>query len=78
MSKLGWCIDIAGIDNFKNNRTSGRVIIDSTCSNYETQPWLLMHDGKQLSYYNEDENDNYIVECDIKPYRIYTNNLERV
>ena len=24
------------------------------------------------------ENDNYIVECEIKPYRIYTNNLERV
>jgi len=78
MSKFVWCIDIAGIDNYKNNRTSGRVIIDSTCSTYEREPWILMHDGRQIRYYDEDENDNYIVECEIKPYRIYTNNLERV
>lgn len=78
MSKFVWCIDIAGIDNYKNNLTSGRVIIDSTCSTYEKEPWILMHDGNQIRYYDEDENDNYIVECDIQPYRIYTNNLEQV
>uniref|UniRef100_UPI004026453B hypothetical protein n=1 Tax=Lachnospira eligens TaxID=39485 RepID=UPI004026453B len=78
MSKFVWCIDIAGIDNYKNNLTSGRVIIDSTCSTYEKEPWILMHDGKQIRYYDEDDNNNYIVECDIQPYKIYTNNLERV
>lgn len=78
MSKFVWCIDIAGIDNYKNNLTSGRVIIDSTCSTYEKEPWILMHDGNQIRYYDEDENDNYIVECDIQPYKIYTNNLEQV
>lgn len=78
MPKFVWCIDIAGIDNYRNNRTSGRVIIDSTCSTYEKEPWILMHDGHQIRYYDEDENVNYMVDCDIKPYRIYTNNLERV
>lgn len=37
-----------------------------------------MHDSSQIKYYDEDTNDNYIVECDIQPYRIYMNNLERI
>ena len=78
MPKFVWCIDIAGIENYTNNLTSGRVIIDSTCSTYEKEPWILMHDGKQIRYYDEDENANYVVECDIQPYKIYTNNLVRV
>lgn len=78
MSKFVWCIDIAGIDNYKNNLTSGRVIIDSTCSTHEKEPWLLMHDGHEIRYYDEDENSNFVVECDIQPYTIYTNNLKRV
>mgnify|MGYP000506051539 CR=1 FL=1 len=69
---------IFGIDNYKNNLASGRVIIDSTCSTYEKEPWILMHDSSQIKYYDEDTNDNYIVECDIQPYRIYMNNLERI
>lgn len=78
MPKFVWCIDIAGVDNYKKNLTSGRVIIDSTCSTYEEEPWILMHDGREIRYYDEDENDKYVVECEINPYKIYTNNLERV
>lgn len=78
MPKFVWCIDIAGIDNYKKNLTSGRIIIDSTCSTYEKEPWLLMHDGNEIRYYDEDENENFAVECDIQPYKIYTNNLKRV
>lgn len=78
MPKFVWCIDIAGIDNYKKNLTSGRIIIDSTCSTYEKEPWLLMHDGHEIRYYDEDENSNFVVKCDIQPYKIYTNNLKRV
>jgi len=78
MSKFVWCIDIAGTDNYKKNLTSGRIIIDSTCSTYEKEPWFLMHDEHQIRYYDEDENENFIIECKIKPYTIYTNNLKRV
>ncbi|WP_310605151.1 hypothetical protein [Anaerosporobacter sp.] len=78
MSKFVWCIDIAGIDNYKRNLTSGRIIIDSTCSTYEKEPWLLMHDGHQIKYYDEDENQNYVVECEVQPYTIYMNNLKKV
>ena len=78
MPKFVWCVDIAGIDNYKKNLTSGRIIIDSTCSTYEKEPWLLMHDGHEIRYYDEDENSNFVVKCDIQPYKIYTNNLKRV
>lgn len=37
-----------------------------------------MHDEHQIRYYDEDENENFIIECKIKPYTIYTNNLKRV
>lgn len=78
MPKFVWCIDIAGIDNYKKNLTSGRIIIDSTCSTYEKEPWLLMHDGHEIRYYDEDSNANFVVECEIQPYKIYTNNLKKV
>lgn len=78
MSKFVWCIDIAGVDNYKKELTSGRIIIDSTCSTFEKEPWLLMHDGSQIKYYDEDENANYEVSCEILPYKLYTNNLEKI
>lgn len=78
MSRFVWCVDIAGVENYNSNLTSGRVIIDSTCSTYEKEPWLLMHDSNQIIYYDEDEDSIFKVECDIKPYDIYTNNLKRI
>lgn len=78
MSKFVWCIDIAGIDEYKKNLTSGRVIIDTTCSTYEKQPWLLMHNANEIRYYDEDVDRSYIHKCHIKPYKIYVNNLERI
>lgn len=73
----GDAYDCVKRSSFKN-LTSGRVIIDSTCSTYEEESWILMHDGREIRYYDEDENDKYVVECEINPYKIYTNNLERV
>lgn len=78
MSKFVWCIDIAGIDNYKKGLTSGRIIIDSTCSTQEKEPWLLIHDSKEIRYYDEDKDENYSLQCEIPPYSIYINNLEKV
>lgn len=76
MPKFIWCIDIAGVENYKNGLTSGKIIIDTTCPTQETEPWLLMHDSERIRYL--DENEIKEKHCKVKPYKIYTNNLVHI
>lgn len=84
LPRFVWCIDIAGIENFKRGLTSGRIIIDTTASTVEDNVWLLRHDGEKIEFMDVEDGDSEIsgmysvIETKITPYNIYTNNLKEV
>ena len=84
LPKFVWCIDLAGIDNYKKGLTSGRIIVDTTAATKEEEPWILRHDSNRIEYVdieNDDMQDKSVfstVACNITPYRIYENNLTKV
>lgn len=84
LPKFVWCIDLAGADNFKAGLTSGRIIVDTTASTLEAEPWLLRHDGKKIQFIDIENEDDATtgyyseIEVEIKPYEMYVNNLEKV
>ena len=80
MPKFVWCIDLAGIDNYKKKLTSGRIIIDTTSGTWEPEPWIMRHDMEEVQYRDFDENPQKIVikKMDITPYKMYENNLKRI
>lgn len=79
-----WCIDLAGIDNFKAGLTSGRIIVDTTAPTLESEPWLLRHDKNRIEFIdieNDDDatsNNFSMIKTEISPYTIYTNNLKEI
>ena len=84
LPKFVWCIDLAGTDNFKAGLTSGRIIVDTTASTLEAEPWLLRHDGKRIQFIDIENEDDATtgyyseIEVEIEPYEMYVNNLEKV
>lgn len=75
MPKFIWCVEISSISSYKNGLVDGLIIIDSTSSSKEDEPWLFMHDSKTLKYFN----GNRLVYSNItgfQPYSLYKNNLE--
>lgn len=78
MPKFVWCVDISSKEEYEKGLTSGRVIIDSTAGPYDREPWLLIHDGKVVKYFDSDNNQWYKKDTLIDPYPIYKNNLMEV
>lgn len=84
LPRFVWCIDLAGIENFKNNLTSGRIIIDTTSPTMEEEIWLLRHDGEKIEFVDFEQGDRIknnkysLIEVEIKPYNLYLNNLIEV
>ena len=76
--KFVWCVDLAGVDNFKKGLTSGRIIIDATSATWENEPWILRHDMATIQYkdYDESPDKKYTVQTSITPYDLYINNLD--
>lgn len=76
MPKFIWVAEISSLKNNKMGLIDGLVIIDATCSSLDSEPWIFMHDYKNVKYYN----GNRLVEAldfgVINPYPRYTNNLE--
>lgn len=75
MPKFIWCIDLATVQESKDNLISGRLIADSTAGTQTENPWLLMHNTEKLSIIGE-EGILYEGECTIDPYTAYENNLQ--
>lgn len=79
-----WCIDLAGIDNFRKGLTSGRMIIDTTSPTLEEDIWLLRHDGEKIEFIDIEEGDRVknneysTIEVQIVPYNLYINNLKEI
>lgn len=84
LSRFVWCIDLAGIENFKSGLTSGRIIIDATAPTLEEDIWLVRHDGEKIEFVDIEsgdlakDNKYSVIETEIKPYNLYVNNLKRV
>lgn len=76
MPKFVWCIDISGVDNYKKGLTSGKLIVDTTSSTHEREPWLLMHDSTCVKY--QSEGAYWQQQIQINPYGHYVNNLEEI
>lgn len=75
MSRFIWCIDLATVQESKNNLISGRLIADSTAGTQTESPWLLMHNAERLSLIAEN-GILYEGKCAIAPYTAYENNLQ--
>ncbi len=77
LPKFVWCIDLAGIENYKQGKTSGRIIIDTTSATLDSEPWIIRHDMQAIQYKDYDKNTKNIYEVKIamKPYEVYENNL---
>lgn len=74
MPKFIWIAEVSGVNEYKNNLVNGSIIIDATCSCKEDDPWIAFHDSKMIKYFN---GNRFVVgEFGIKPYKLYTNNLE--
>lgn len=84
LPRFVWCIDLSGVDNFKEGLTSGRIIIDTTASTMDAEPWLIRHDGERIDFVDVENNDNAsagkysVIQTPIEPYCIYENNLKKV
>ncbi|MDR3585284.1 MAG: hypothetical protein P4L59_08175 [Desulfosporosinus sp.] len=76
MPKFVWCVDISSIEEYKNSLTSGRMIIDTTASTFDLEPWLLIHDNIEILY--KDNGKLMKEDISINPYEIYKNNLREV
>ncbi|MHB1316196.1 MAG: hypothetical protein ACYCX2_12095 [Christensenellales bacterium] len=75
MPKFIWCVDICTHEEYVDKKTSGRVLIDSTCCSYETSPWLLIHDNQKVVFFKDEMW--YTNNITIEPYNMYRNNLRR-
>ena len=78
MPRFVWCIDLAGIGNYRDGKTTGRIIIDTTSATWEKEPWILRHDMETIQYKDFDLDPEYIytVKESMHPYDIYKNNLK--
>lgn len=79
MPRFVWCIDFSDAETYKECKTTGRIIIDSTSATLEPEPWILKHNNKTL-YYKDFDNgcDQYKKDIKIVPYDMYVHNLKLV
>lgn len=80
LPKFVWCIDLAGIENYKQGLTSGRIIVDTTSATLEKEPWIMRHDMYKVQYKDYDEDPSFVISKkeNLKPYKIYENNLKHI
>ena len=76
MPKLVWCVEISEYEAYKRRKVTAKMIIDSTASDGENTPWLLVHDGERIRYL--DENQWCEIEEPVSEYNMYHNNLKEV
>lgn len=74
MPRFIWCIDLATLQESKDNKISGRLIADSTVGTQAENPWLLMHNSEKLSIIGEN-GKLHEGNITIAPYTAYENNL---
>lgn len=79
MPRFIWCVDSSSIDEYKEGKVSGRVIIDATAGTKDLDPWILMHDKEKIKYYDVvDDVTNIIRKVSIEPYEQYVHNLDSI
>ena len=71
-----WCVDISTKDEYFYEKTSAKIIIDSTAGTYENDPWLLMHDKEKVIWKHNQKI--YTEEETINAYNMYKNNLREI
>lgn len=80
LPKFVWNIDFSTISEYHDGKISAKIIIDTTCCNIETQPWLLLHNSECI--WIKEENDFKdiwkVSKSKIVPYDMYKSNLKSV
>lgn len=74
MPKFIWCVEISSEQNYRSGLVDGCIVIDATESSEADAPFIAIHDRQQISYFNDKRN--IIEKFEIRPYRIYENNLK--
>ena len=80
LPRFVWCIDFAGVENYKKGLTSGCIIVDTTSATLEEDSWILRHDMEKIEYkdYDVDPEEIVSVFAEMKPYSLYQNNLVQI
>lgn len=80
MPKFIWIIELAAPEHYDQMKTDFRWLIDATANQYESFPFLVVHDHKKLILHDRALTGNmYRVGFSeqIQPYALYENNLRR-
>ena len=76
MPKFIWCVEISSEQNYRSGLVDGCIVIDATESSEADAPFIAIHDRRQISYFNDKRN--IIEKFEIRPYRIFENNLKDI
>lgn len=79
LPKFVWCVDISTREEYKNEKMSAKMIIDTTSNNFsDTFPFLYIHNKDFVQYYDycNDEWKKLKFDSAIAAYSLYTNNLK--
>ena len=80
LPKFIWNIDFSTITEYSAGKISAKIIIDTTCCNIETQPWLLLHNNEYI-WMKEENNSKEswkVSKSKIIPYDMYKSNLKAI
>lgn len=76
MPKMVWCVELASKNEYRSQKVSARIIIDSTASPGASTPWLLVHDSEKIRFF--DKGKWYETYRKVEAYNMYRHNLQEV
>ena len=80
MPKFIWVIEMASPENYDRRKAEFRWIIDATANQYESMPFLVIHDKRKLILHDRAvTGEMYRIDLsnEMEPFSLYENNLRR-
>ena len=80
MPKFIWVIELAAPEHYDQKKTDFRWVIDATANQYESMPFLMIHDKRKLILHDRAvTGEIYRMEfsTEMEPFFLYENNLRR-
>ncbi len=80
MPRFIWVIEMASPENYDRRKAEFRWIIDATANQYESMPFLVIHDKRKLILHDRAvTGEMYRIDLsnEMEPFSLYENNLRR-